>query len=90
MDNLFSMIHASRAMAARTLRDLRERRGLTGADLAARTGVQQSSVSRAESGAIRLTADALEAVLRELEPTQQERWTIVAGAAWDHRYTRLL
>lgn len=87
------MTHApmrSRATAGKVLCTLRQSRGLTGRALAERTGVDQSTLARAEAGALRLSPDALERVLHELDPDQRDRWAIISAMAWDHRYTRLL
>jgi len=56
---------------ATMIREARERAGLTQARLAELLGVQQSHVSRWETGAVQPRAAMLERVLDALEPRKQ-------------------
>jgi len=61
------------------VRICREREGLTQQQLAARSGMVQSKISRIESGRQRLTADELDALIRALGKTRSQFYRVRAS-----------
>lgn len=69
------------------VRDLRSRRGITQATLAAQAGVSESMIANVESGKRLLGADNLEAVADALEATAGERAELAAARLRQKRAT---